>query len=741
MSDVTTKRAVCTVCDIACQLDVQVQDGKVLKILPPSNPVVKDNFCFKGLNAAKLYDRPERLTKPLRRVGERGEGRWEEVSWETAMDDIAARLQRVIDEHGPEALGVSTSTWNTSVDNGMGRRVMNLLGAPNWISGVAFCMGNTAAVNKMTLGWFPWPDLINTDLIVLNGHNPRKNSWTPIYNLIRQAQTRGAKLIVLDPRRSGQAERADIHLQLRAGTDAAMYLGWLHVILDEKLYDQRFVRRWTVGFDELAERVAEYPLSRVEEITGVPSEQIAAAARMYAGARSATIPWSPVTDQQVSSTSAIRLQSIIKAVCGFLDVPGGELLYGFNPEYVSESTLELHEELSQQQREKQLGYDKHPAFTYRAGDLLAPHTERVHGHPYANIITGGYMANPSEVFRAMDTGDPYAIKAFFALGNNTLLSFANQPQIRRALMNQDLVVVHELFMTPTAQLADYVLPGDTWLERPHVHDSYGWRSWLVASEQCVEPPPGCRGVFDFWRDLAVRLGLGEHVPWSSVEQMIDHRLEPLAMTYEEFCASYDMKIAPTAYRKYRRTGFGTPSGKVELSSSILAELGFDPLPYHREIERDPRYPLNLFIGVREDPYFMTGQRQLPSARRMSPLPKVFVHPEDAVAYGLADGDWAEISTPNGSISAVVELRAEMRSGHLRIPRGWWFPEIMDALEGGGAHQHNDAVLVSDGDDVLDHEQGVPQLKGFPGAIRRLPGRPEHMDGVLYLDDATSRGIE
>jgi anaerobic selenocysteine-containing dehydrogenase len=559
------------------------------------------------------------------------------------------------------------------------------------------------------------------------------DGWTPIYHLIRQAQARGAKLIVLDPRVSGQAERADLHLQLRAGTDAAMYLGWLNVIIEEGLYDRRFVKKWTVGFEELAKRVREYPLERVEEITGVPREQIATAARMYAGARSACIPWSPVTDQQVSSTSALRLQSIIKAICGFLDVPGGELLYGFNPQYTSESILEMHEALSPEQRRKQLGYETYPAFTHRAGELLAPHTERVHGHPYANIITGSYMANPSEVFRAMDTGDPYPIKAFFALGNNTLLSYANQPQIRRALMNQDLLVVHELFMTPTAHLADYVLPGDTWLERPHIHDSYGWRSWLVASEQCVEPPPECHGVFHFWRELAVRLGLEDHVPWRSVEEMIDHRLEPLGVTYEEFCKSYDMKIAPTGFRKYRKTGFGTPSGKVELSSSVLEDLGFDPVPYHRELDRDPDYPLNLFVGVREDPYFMTGQRQLPSARRMSPLPKVFVHPDDALQHGLSDGDWAEVSTPNGSISAVVELRPDMRSGHLRVPRGWWFPELIDTVDGGAAHEHNDAVLISDGHDALDREQGVPQIKGFPGAIRRLDGPPAHMADVRHLD--------
>lgn len=730
------KKAVCTVCDIACQLEVHVRDGQVAKVAPPSNPVVAENFCFKGITAPKLYARPERLTRPLRRVGARGAGQWEEVSWDAVMDDIAQRLQRVIEQHGPEAFAVSTSNWNTSVESGMGRRVMNLLGSPNWISGVSMCMGNTAAVNKLTLGWFPWPDLLNTDLVVLGGHNPRKHSWTPIYNLVRQAQAKGGKLIVLDPRVSGQAERADIHLQLRAGTDAAMYLGWLRVICDERLYDEAFVRDWTVGFEALRERLDEYPLERVAEITGVEPAKIAAAARMYATARSACMPWSPTTDQQVSSTSAIRCQSILRAICGHLDVPGGELMYGFNEEYRTESRLELHEALSPGQRAKQLGYDTFPAFTYRTGELLAPHTRRVYGHEWANVVMGSYMANPTSLFRAMATGDPYPVKAFFTLGNNTLLSYANQPQIREGLLNQDLLVAHELFMTPTAELCDYVLPGDTWLERPNIHDSFGWRSWLISSEQAVRPPGECRSVFDFWIGLGQRLGLGADLPWRTLEEVLDHRMEPMGMTYREFVDRYDMRIAKHEYRSYRRTGFGTPSGKVELASSILAELGFDPLPYHREPPRDPDHPYTVFVGVREDPYFQTGQRQLPSARRMSPLPKVFVHPDDAGREGLAEGDWAAVSTPQGEVSGVVELRPDMLAGHLRIPHGWWFPELIGSLEGGGAHEHNDAVVIADGEEHLDREQGVPQLKGFAGALRRLDAPPEHLAGVQHLDTAT-----
>ena len=214
---------------------------------------------------------------------------------------------------------------------------------------------------------------------MLFGHNPRKHSWTPIYNAIRSAKARGAKVIVLDPRISDQAEGADLHLRLRAGTDAAMCLGWLKVIIDEGLYNKAFVKKWCVGFEQLCERVNEYPLERVAEITGVEQKLIADAARMYAKADGAVIPWTPITDQQVSSTSAIRLHSILRAITGNLDVVGGEILGGFNPGYIPESELGLHEQLSDSQKAKQLGYDDHPAFTYRAAEKLKEATERVWG--------------------------------------------------------------------------------------------------------------------------------------------------------------------------------------------------------------------------------------------------------------------------------------------------------------------------------------------------------------------------
>ena len=223
---VETKRTICGSCDIACSVVTEVEKGRVVRVRSSDNPIFRDNICMKGIIAPKGFAHPNRILHPLKRVGERGSGKWEQVTWEEAMTDIGARLKKIIADHGPEAWAVSTSQWNTATDHGLGRRIMNHIGSPNWISGVALCAGNTAAVNRLSYGWFPMGDFTNTKCIVLMGHNPRRHSWTPIYNYIRSAQARGAKLIVMDPRRSSNAERADIWLPLKVGSDAAMMFGW-----------------------------------------------------------------------------------------------------------------------------------------------------------------------------------------------------------------------------------------------------------------------------------------------------------------------------------------------------------------------------------------------------------------------------------------------------------------------------------------------------------------------------------
>ena len=718
---VTTKRTICQTCDIACSVVTEVENGRVIRVRSSDNPIFRDNICVKGIYAPKNFANPNRLMHPLKRVGERGSGEWEQVTWEEAFADIGARLKAIIAEHGPEAWAVSTSQWNTGTDHGLGRRIMNHIGSPNWTSGVALCAGNTAAVNKFTYGWYPIGDFQNTKCIVLMGHNPRRHSWTPLYQWIRQAQARGAKLIVTDPRRSSSAERADIWLPLKAGSDTAMMFGWLKVIIDEELYDKDFVKNWTIGFEELKQRVDEYPLERVAKLTGCDPEMIAKAARMYATEGPSIIPWTPITDMQRNSTSAIRLQSILRSICGYLDAPGGEHLQGINHDIISESSIEMHHVLSDEQKAKQLGSDEHPAFTYRAQERLRGPMKKVWGEEYVNTCGGSYMTPPSSLFRAMSGEGPYPVKAFFFLGNNPMMSFANMHLIIKAMMNQDLIVAHEQFMTPSAQLADYVLPADSWLERPWMFDSMTWTSTYRTSEQSMEPPGECRSTFEFWKRLAGVLDRPELVPWDTLEDFYDYRLQKLNVTWDEFVATREVHFKKPEFHKYRETGFATPSGKVELKSSMLEDLGFDPLPYFREDPpADPEYPLKLFTGVREDGFFQTGHRHIEEMRKRHPEPLLFVSPGTAAEYKIEEGEWVEVENELAKISIKVAIKDAMPDGLVRIPHGWWKPEMKQgAGHLSGALKYADAQLCRDDADYLDREQGIPHMKGVPCRINKV----------------------
>lgn len=708
-----TKHVLCATCDISCQLVATRKDGEKDYELTGDfdNPMAPGAICAKGKIAQSTFDHPNRLLKPLKRVGERGAGEWEEISWDQAMDEIAAKLRKVVDEHGPEALAVTSGPWNCSNECGMTRRFMNLLGTPNYISPVALCLGNTAAVNRFTYGWMPLPDFENTQCIVVMGHNTHTQSWVWEYIRQRLAEQRGAKLIVFDPRRSPVAERADIHLAIKPGTDLAMCMGWIRVILEEELYDKGFVRDWTIGIDALRERIdQQFPMQRVVALTGVAESDIRESARMYATAKGAIIPWSPITDQQVSSTSAIRAISILRSITGNLDAPGGEMLMGTEEGGVMpESVLELTELLSDEQKRKQLGYEKHPAFTFKSADAFAEHSERVFGERYPNIVKGTHMAVPSPTFRAMAYGDPYPVKAFIAIANNALMGYGNQHLIYKAMMNQDLNVCFEQFMTPTANLCDYVLPGDSWMERPNMMDFYNWATLTMTGHKLYDPPGECRNVYDFWHDLAHRMDLGEHFPWRTITELYDHRLETTGYKFEEFKDRYKLRVFPNKYYNYRETGFATPSGKVELFSSVLDEWGLDPLPYYRNLETTDEFPLKMFVGLREPQYFQSAQRHNRKLRKGNRVPRTFVNPADAERYGLVDGEWASIETVAGKIHMKVAVRDDLPEGLIRVPHGWWLPEEKDL----GAFEHNDGIVIPDSDEYLDREQGIPHLKGVP----------------------------
>jgi anaerobic selenocysteine-containing dehydrogenase len=596
---------------------------------------------------------------------------------------------------------------------------MNLLGSPNWISGVSLCMGNTAVINRMTYGWYPVSDFENTNCIVLFGHNPRPNVWSMENKRIIAAQKRGAKLIVLDPCKSYNAKRADIHLPLRAGTDAAMALGWLNIIINEKLYDTEFIENWTVGFDELTARVQEYPLDKVENITGVPADRIREAATMYATVKPGIIPWSVITDKQKNSTSAIRAQCILRVLTGNLNVPGGDNLSELNPDIVSMSELELHEMLPQGKKDIQLGTLNYPTLTYKGTHALCKPTKRVYGQEYINLVTGSFMAHPASVFKAMRTGDPYPVKALASMANNTLMQYANQQGIYDGIMNLDLFVVHDLFMTPTAQLADYVLPGDSWLERPNLFNLFDVLSVFQTSQQLRAAPGECRNIYDFWRGLAIRMGYEEYFPWKTQQELLDHRVHKTGMKWSEFAKTFPFYLGP-AQKSYKETGFATPSGKVELSSSVLKNLGYDPLPYYSEpgqsLVRTPEltndYPLTLFVGLMEEEFYHSTLRQVDALRERNPFPITMIHPETGHKLGIIEEAWVWVETTHGKVKMKARFSDDMPPDLVRVPHGWWLPEETQGEPGLSAvWEHSDGILLSDDNYNLDSEQGLPDMRG------------------------------
>jgi anaerobic selenocysteine-containing dehydrogenase len=725
------KRIVCGGCDLYCGLlaHVDVAKNRVVKITSdPDHPLMPNSICRIGMRGMDFVSHPDRLLHPRRRVGERGSSAWEEVGWEDALDDIAARLRLIVEEDGPEAVSSSIGAGGP-MPHDMSRRFMNLLGSPNWTSPLLMCGGNTACVNRVTQGWHQVSDYESTRCIVLWGHDPQPKKWVGEYMGLKAATDDGAKLIVIDPFKSFNAGHADLWLQLRPGTDAALALGWLNVIIEEELYDAQFVADWTVGFAELKERVKEFPPEGVARITGVPAETIRDAARLYATTKPAIIPWGCTLDMQTNSTNALRALGILRAITGNLDVPGGEVFFGYHPQIRSCAEMELNELMPAEQKPKQLGADRFKVLSWDCFDLTSKAMEPVWGRPYADQCAGGTIAHAPSIWRAMATGDPYRVRAFIADGNNALMSYTNTKAIYEGLTRLDLLVVMDFFMTPTAQIADYVLPAATWLERPALDSNDDATCFYYSGEQAVEPPPDCWTDYRFYRGLAVRMGQGEHWPWKDLEELYDYRLQPMGVTFKEFVAEHLVHGPELAFKKYEKTGFGTPSGKVELSSSILEQLGYDPLPGYREPPESPvsrpdmreDYPLIYFVGQRDHPFYLSAGRQIEALRNLEREPGLRMHPETARRNGISEGDWVYLETTVGKIKLRAELDEAAHPDVVCAPHGWWFPERAQGEPGlSGLWESNSAAVMGDSDEHCDPAQGLPQLRGMLCRVYKVP---------------------
>ena len=673
--NIEVRKGWCGPCHVRCGMLVHFENGCAVDVQgDPENPLNRGALCRRGqLIPEHLYN-PARLNYPLKRAGRRGEGKWQQLTWEQAMDEIAEKLGKLGDQFGAETLVLSRGTYRTY--GWAMRRFLNLFGSPNMTGPNHICMCPSHTLEWSTYGSFARQDIGNSHCIVIWGFQPSESRIIPDWRELLAAKKRGAKIIVVDPRRTKEAEMADLWLQVRPGTDVALMLGWLKIIIEENLYDKEFVGKWTIGFEQLRKHLERYSINELARICWVPEDKFYAAARMYAGTKPATISWGLGIDLQgINAMQSVHARCILRAITGNLDIAGGELLgvAGDEAKIISNQQMELDDAISSTQKMKQLGADEYGLFGFPGWDALRAVSDKPNAYfrpPQAEMTC---CAHPRHIWKAILTGQPYPVKAFISQSNNALIQAADPKTVHKALCsdNLELSVNMDYYRTPTAELADYLLPAACTLERCD----------FPSYPKAMEPLYQRRDDYQFWRELGIRLGQEEYWPWKTVEEVCDYRFAPLGVTFSEVLRHGGLK-PEKAFRKYEGQGFGTPSGKVEILSSILARFGLEPLPVYREMVESPSgdpelakdYPLILIATGKFMPFYHSELRQIPSAIKEHPEPVTDIHPETAQELGISDNDWVWIETLRGKIKQRAHLTDEVHPAMVRVQHGWWFPE-------------------------------------------------------------------
>ncbi len=715
-----TVRTNCRFCGYQCGLKATVAGGRVTAVEPdpgqyPGDAAIQRS-CRRWRLAPEFLDHPQRINYPLKRVGERGSGQWQRITWEQALDEIAARLAALKERHGPETLatcigGPHAVYWPL-------HRFLSLFGSPNNIGIGQICWNPATWVNTLTYGWTVENELDPgaTDCALFWGTNPAESDNSLLWRELLRYRRTGKPLVVVDPRRSRTAELASLWLPVRPGTDAVLALGLLHVVITERLYDEAFVAVWCHGFDRLAGHVAPYTPAYVASVTGVAADDIAAAARLYAGHAPAAIFTGRGIDQIGADSIAVhRALASLRAVTGNLDVPGASHLTDM-PDFIPELDLELSESFPAAARARQLGrlglqsyagYERVKQLTLRHGRRL----------PMRYLTS----AQPNLVWRAMLTGEPYPVRSLIVMATNPLLTQADSRLVYEALKSLDLLVVLELFPTPTAMLADYVLPSAGALERPLLETKAGTANLAYGGEQAVAPYYERRPDYDFWRGLGLRLGQADQWPWADFHAALAASLAPTGWTWADFCGT-GLYSLPPDYRKHeqldprtgRPAGFATASGKVELYCGLLGELDGDPLPVPRDKPAPGgEFPLSLITGARVQPYFASSFRQFPALRAVHPEPWAQVSAATAARLGLAPGSPILVATERGQARFILQV-AVMADDVVSVEYGWWYPEQAAAEPGlGGLWTANANILTNADYETSDPFVGTATYNGVP----------------------------
>jgi anaerobic selenocysteine-containing dehydrogenase len=762
-------RGYCALCTAHCATIATVHDGRVVSLDPDYDHPNGGVMCIKGKAAPELVYSPDRLNYPLKRTRPKGDSDpgWQRVSWDEALDDIATRLKTIRERYGAKALAVGKGTKSgTSVDDverWLGR-FLNLFGSPNWVSTTHVCNWHKDTGFSYTFGAnIPTPDLANSKTFLLWGHNPSATSLILAHDIVT-ARARGMKTVVVDPRRIGIGARADMLLQPRPGTDGALALAMIHCFLEEGWYDAAFGRQWTNGpfliniatnkalteadlisngspirylawdqsnerlviydsatgeyeragaqpalfgarsirgkngqeifckpvFEALAEIASGFSPERSEKVTWVPAEKVWQTALFLAHNRPVSMYMWNGLGQHTNATQTSRAIGALYALLGDYDRQGGNVIF---PK-LAVNDVSGKEFLPKEMSAARIGREKKP---------LGPPAKPGNCTAY-------------DIFSAILDGRPYPIKALLSFGSNPVMSNADSRRSREALKALEFGVAADLFMTPTAQLCDYVLPATSFIEMANITTAFEHRpagkTHLQYRPAVVEPLGERRSDTRIIFELARRLGFSEQFWDGDVEAAYAYELAPSGIDLDQLKNSsggISLPAKPT-YEKYAqknkdgtRRGFATSSRKVELYCHTFDAHGYPAMPEYVEPALSPisrpevaaEYPLVL-TNAKFTTFVHSQQRALPSLRKAAPEPTADIHPDTAACYAVKNKQWMIVESPCGAIKVKARVTTNIIPGVICCQHGWWqnCKELdlpgYDPYDGHGA---NPAMLV------------------------------------------------
>jgi anaerobic selenocysteine-containing dehydrogenase len=791
ISGFSTVRGFCALCTAHCATVATVADGKVVRLEADADHPNGGVFCLKGKAAPELVYHPDRLNYPLKRTRPKSDvdPGWQRVSWDEALDDIAHRLHSIREQCGARAVALAKGTGGgTSVSDAERwlSRFLNSFGSPNWVSTTHVCNWHKDTGFTYTFGVeIPTPEVAHSGAFLLWGHNPSSTSLILAHDIVA-AKKRGMKIVAVDPRRVGIAAQADILLQVRPGTDGALALALIDTAITEKLFDEQFVRRWTNGtflvrsdngavlteadlsadgstqrfiawdestdgvvlydsttgeyersasqlaltgarqvksengrsivcepaFSRLAALASCYAAERSQSITWVPADKVRQAARLLVANRPVSLFMHNGVGQHTNATQTSRAIATFYALLGDFDRPGGNVMFPKAPL----NNVSGKEFLSREMALQRIGRERKPL-----------------GPPAKPGNCAAY-----DIFSAILEERPYPVKALLNFGSNTVMSTGDSERARQAFRAVDFAVAAELFMTPTAELCDYVLPATSFLEMSNLSNDFKHRRegrlHVQYRPAVVEPLAERRS--DTWMifELAKRLGLEEKFWNGDIEAAYEYELAPLSRSLSEIkSAPGGITLAvPPRYEKHAGTdktgaprAFNTPDKKVAIYSHAFAAHGFSPLPEYVEPLISPLsrpdvaqdYPLVL-TNAKFTTFIHSQLRGLPSLRKVSPHPSADIHPETAARFGIVDKGWMEIESPRAKIRAKARVTDRIAPGVVCCQHGWWqeCKELeLPGYSSYGADSANPSLLI--GSEVADPISGSLPHRSFLCRVR------------------------